>query len=162
MTSRILRGVGELTMRIFMKAWSALVVSAALVLIGAVPLLYVATLLGWQIVMLFQTGKWIGLGLTFLFTEHGLAFVPQFPTTMAPEHPALVWVLSRIHVGVLPALVGLLLVGAGVLGVLRQRAAMRARKQYREDRLRRVEDYRRDEVRAERFDGRREPFIANF
>jgi uncharacterized membrane protein (DUF106 family) len=150
-------------MRISMKAWSALVVSAALVLIGAVPLLYMATLVGWQIVMLFQTGKWIGLGLTFMFTEHGLAFVPQFAPTMAPEHPALVWVLSRVHVGLLPALIGLLLVGAGVLGMLRQRAAMRARKQYREDRLRRVDDYRRDEARAEpRFDGRREPFIANY
>lgn len=144
-----------------MKAWSALIFSAALVVIGAVPLLYLATLVGWQIVMLFQTGKWIGLGLTFLFTEHALAFVPQFPTSLAPEHPALVWALSRIHVGLLPALIGLLLVGAGVLGVLRQRAALRAREQYREDRLRRVDDYRRDDVRAERFDARREPYIAN-
>ena len=60
----------------------------------------------------------------------------------------------------LPALGGLAAIAIGVLCIVRQNAVMRADKQRKEDRVRRLQDYRRDPVAADGLDGRREPYIG--
>jgi hypothetical protein len=100
--------------------------------IGAVPVLGFAALLVWQLVTLIQT-----------------------------RHPAPLPAALSFPVLLAAALGGLALAVTGVLGVKRQRAAQRTAKQQREDRLRRVQDYRRDDVATDTLDGRREPFIAS-
>jgi hypothetical protein len=127
-----------------MKAWTALMFSAALAIAGALPVLCLAALFVWQLATLFLTRSWTPLPATLLLPEN--------------LDPAALSVLARVHAGLLPALLGLVIAALGVRGVLRQRTAMRARKRMHEDRLRRVQAYRTDEP-ADRLDGRREPFI---
>ena len=57
---------------------------------------------------------------------------------------------------------GVLVLGVaiGVFWILRQRTVIRAEKQRKEDRVRRLQDYRRDPVAADGIDGRREPYIG--
>lgn len=60
----------------------------------------------------------------------------------------------------LPALAGLAAIALGAAGVLRQKRRIRAEKQRHADRVRRLQDYRRDPTVADTLDGRREPFIG--
>jgi hypothetical protein len=133
-----------------LKTRTAFLLWAALAIVGAVPVVCFAAIVVWQLVMLFQTRSWVPMPATVLFPEN-----------LLPGHPAALWVLTRIHAALLPALVGLGIAALGVLGVLRKRAAIRAHRQENEDRLRRVQDYLRDGVMTERLDGRREPFISD-
>ena len=128
-------------------ARAVLILSAALVVAGLVPLLYFVGLLGWQIVTLFQTRAWVALPVSLLFSEHSFAFIPQFPwpwlaspDSLLPAHTAIVWVLSKVHAGLVFGLAGLALGAVGVVGVLKQRALQRAQKQELDDRKRRVRD----------------------
>lgn len=150
-----------------LRARAVLIFSAALVVFGLVPVLYFVGLLAWQLAMLFQTGAWTPLPASLLFTDHSFAFVPGFPWTwlmspdsLLPVHTGAMWVLGRLHAGLIFALVGLVIVALGVIGTLRQYATIRAQKQRREDSLRRVRDYLRDEGTIAPFDERREPFIS--
>jgi hypothetical protein len=153
-----------------MKSWTALFVSAALIVLGAAPAIYLATLFAWQVATSMQLGSWVPLPAMLLFTDHALlqtgkatpvlGFVPDLSWAWrpGPETPLpATLILGKLHFAVLPALAGVLLAGHGALRLLRQGAALRARRQYREDRLRRVHDYQRDHADAL---GRREPFIA--
>lgn len=60
----------------------------------------------------------------------------------------------------LPALGGIAALAIGVLCIVRQNSAIRAEKQRKEDRVRRLQDYRRDATGADIIDGRREPYIG--
>ena len=149
-------------------ARAVLILSAALVVAGLVPLLYSLGLVGWQIAALVQTRSWVPLPASLLFTEHSFAFIPQLawpwlgsPDSLLPVHTALVWVLSRVHAGLAFGLAGLAITALGVTGVLRQRAVIRAQKQYVHDRERRVRDYRNDKSPAPTLDERLEPFISS-
>lgn len=148
-------------------ARAALILSAALVVAGLVPLLYFVGLVGWQVVTLFQTRAWVPLPLSLVFSEHSFAFIPQLawpwlasPDSLLPAHAAIVWALSKVHAGLVFGLAGLALGAAGVVGVLRQRAAIHAQRQDREDRERRMRDYRNDHSAAPTLDERLEPFIS--
>ena len=141
-----------------LKARTVILFSAVLVLAGSVPVLYFVALFVWQIGMLFQVGKWAPLPATLPFTDHPLVFVPEFPWT-APK--AVGWLLDNLHVGLVPAVVGCAMVALGALGVLRQKAVIRLQKQRKEDRLRRMRDYRREDSQADALEGRREPFIGS-
>jgi len=135
-----------------------------LVLVGAVPVLFFAGLIGWQVITLFQGGGWVPLPALLLFSDPSLAFVPDLSWiwhASADSPPPLVWVLSRVHFALLPALAGLAIMAIGVRRVLMQRAALRAQRDQHEDRLRRVQDYQRGDGSADTLDGRREPFFAN-
>lgn len=150
------------------RARAVLILSAALVVAGLVPLLYFAGLVGWKIAALLQTRAWVPLPSSLLFTEHSFAFIPQVPwawlaspDSLLPAHTALVWVLSRVHVGLASGLAGLAIIAVGVMGVLRQRAVIRAQRQYSDDRERRVSDYRNDNSPAPTLDERLEPFISS-
>jgi len=148
-------------------ARAVLILSAALVVAGLVPLLYFVGLLGWQIVTLFQTRSWVPLPVSLFFTEHSFAFIPQFPwpwlaspDSLLPAHTAIMWVLSKVHAGLVFGLAGLALGAVGVVGVLKQRALLRAQKQELDDRKRRVRDYRNDHSAPPTLDERLEPFIS--
>jgi hypothetical protein len=151
----------------------ALIASVLLIVAGALPVLFLAGLVAWQVVTLFQAGAWVPLPVLLLFTDHAvlqagklapvLGFIPDLSliwTAGTDTVKPVLWVLSRLHFAVLPALAGLALIALGVRGLLRQRAALHARKNYQEDRLRRVQDYRQDDADSDAFDGRREPFIS--
>lgn len=140
---------------------------AAVAIAGLAPLLYLAGLLAWQLVTLFQRGSWIPLPASLLLTEHSFAFLPALgwawlmsPDSLLPAHTALMWVLGRMHAGAIFGVVGLALITLGVLGVLRHYAAIRVQRQRAEDRRRRMRDYRNDEWQPAAFDARREPFIS--
>jgi hypothetical protein len=147
-----------------MKAWFSLlkartVFSFAVVLVvaGLGAVLYFVALFVWQIALRVQAGSWVPFPATLLFSEHSLAFIPEFPWA-APE--ALASILDRLHLGLVFALPGLAAMALGVLVALRQKALIRALTQREEDRLRRVRDYRREGSAADAWDGRREPFIG--
>lgn len=147
-----------------MKAWFPLLkartmFSFAVVLVaaGLVAVLYLAALFVWQITLRVEAGSWVPFPATLLFSEHSLAFIPEFRWA-APE--ALAWILDRLHLGLVFALPGLAAMALGVLVALRQKALIRVHKQRKEDQLRRVRDYRREDSGADPWDGRREPFIG--
>lgn len=161
-----------------LKARTALLFSAVLVPAGSVPVLYFVALCVWQIGTRVQGGPWVPLPATLLFTDHSLlqagkaapvlAFIPEFrwpwfmnPDGWLPAHQALAWILDRLHVGLVFALAGLAVMALGALGALRQRAVIRVQKQWSEDRVRRMQDYRREDSQAEALEGRREPFIGS-
>lgn len=127
-----------------LRAKAVLTFSLALVVAGLVPVLYCVGLVVWQAAALFQAGSWVPLPASVLFTDHPFAFIPKFP-----------WA------GLVFALAGLGMAAAGVTIAFRQHAAIRAERQRRDDRLRRVRDYARDDGQAAPLDGRREPFISD-
>jgi hypothetical protein len=147
--------------KVMLAFWSTLVIA------GLVPVLYFAGLVAWQVVTLFQTRSWVPLPVSLMLTEHSFAFLPALgwawlmsPDSLLPVHTALMWVLSRIHSGVIFAIVGLVPIALGAIGVYRHYSAIRAHRQRAEDSRRRVRDYRNDEGHPGSFDGRREPFIS--
>lgn len=133
------------------------VVNCALVLLGLLPVLYLLALFAWQMSGIFTAHKWVALPVTLIFTEHTFPFLPEFRWT-APA--AVAAVLDRVHVGLVPAIAGLALAAFGALRALEQFAGMRAAKRQREDRLRRIQDYRRQPFGIAAPDGRREPYIG--
>lgn len=134
-----------------------LIVNCALVLAGLLPVVYLLALLGWQFAGVFTAGKWVALPATVLFTEHKLDFIPQFPSA-APAAAAAF--LDRVHVALIPAVAGLALAAFGALRAARDIAILRAERRQREDRLRRIQDYRRHGFGSVAPDGRREPYIG--
>ena len=151
----------------------ALMFSVLLILAGAVPVLFLAGLIAWQVVTLLQGGGWVPLPALLLFSDPAvlqagraapvLALIPDLSwiwTAGADSLPPVTWVLSRVHFALLPALAGLALMALGVRGVLKRRAETRALRERHEDRLRRVQDYQRDDISPDTLDGRREPFIS--
>jgi len=150
-----------------LRAKVMMVLWATVAIVGLAPVLYLAGLVAWQAVTLFQQRSWVPLPASLLLTEHSFAFLPALgwawlmsPDSLLPAHTALMWVLSRVHAGAIFGVVGLGLIALGVIGVLRHYAAIRAQRQRAEDRSRRVRDYRNDDGQAAPFDGRREPFIS--
>jgi hypothetical protein len=141
----------------------ALMFSVLLILAGAVPVLFLVGLVAWQVVTLVQGGGWVPLPALLLFGDHSFGFVPDLSWiwhASADSPPPILWLLSRVHFALLPALAGLALMALGVRRVFMQRAARRAQRENHEDRLRRVQDYQRDGISPDTLDGRREPFIS--
>ena len=153
-----------------LKSRMVLLLLAAVVVAGLAPVLYFIALFGWQISGVFQAGSWIPLPAALAFTDHSLVqagkaapvlpFIPQLHWSWA-THKVVAWMLGQLHVGLIPALVGLAVTAIGALRVLQQNDVIRVQEQWHEDRLRRVLDYRREDGRAHALDGRREPFISS-
>lgn len=140
--------------------------AGVLVLAGIVPVLYLLALLGWQLAGVFLWGTWIPLPVALLFVGDPasagkaaavLPFVPYLSGVQVTNGAA-VWILGKLHVAVIPALVGCAIVARALLGILRQKARIRAAKQRTEDRVRRIQDYRQGK---DFFDERREPYIGS-
>jgi len=156
-----------------MKAWTALFVSFALILIGAAPVAYLLVLLMAQLIASIQIVGAVALPLAVLFTEPAalqaskaaaiVGLVPNLSSiwVAGPDSPdALLWLLNKVHVAAIPTLLGLPLIAAGVLSIRRRRAEIRVHTQQNEDRLRRVRDYQQDDTVGDAL-GRREPFISS-
>jgi len=159
-----------------MKARKVPVFGVALVVAGLVPVLYFLALFAWQMTASIEIRSWIALPATLLFIDLSplqaakaapvLGFIPQFPwpwltnpDAWLPLHGAVTWILTRVHVGLPFALVGLPVIALGVRAALRQRAVFRAQRQQYEDRLRRTRDYRLEDH-QDPLGERREPFIG--
>lgn len=128
-----------------LKVRAVLISGVVLVVAGLLPVLYFAVLLVWQIAAFFQTGSWLALPATLLFSDHS----------------PLLALLDRLPVRLLFALVGIAAMALGALSALRQMAVIRERKQRDEDRMRRVREYRREDNRIEPVDERMEPYIGS-
>jgi hypothetical protein len=145
---------------------ASLVFSVSLIVAGLVPVAYFLALAAGQLTLSIQGGKWIALPVTLAFSDHALlatgkaapllSFIPQFPWIATPTVTPF---LDKVHIALVPALLGLALVTLGVLRILRHKALVRAIQQREDDRIRRMEDYRRDG--GDFIDGRREPFISS-
>jgi hypothetical protein len=161
---------------------------------GLALVLQLAALLLWQYGIALQKPSWPRLPIELLFADRAklattvlapyLQYIPQIEWSWlanredtSATHAAAAWLVSKVHIGVVPALLGVpLLLGGGKL-LLRQLHALGAARRYKVDRMRRVEQYRkglleerlepfdsslgaRTEYRDERFEQRKEPFLG--
>jgi hypothetical protein len=171
----------------------AALLAIAVALAGAALVLQLAVLLIWQYGIALQTRSWPRLPVALLFADHAqlaassaaplLQFIPQLewtwihsPAGTSPTHTIATWIVDKVHIGVAPALLGVLVVLGGIAVFLGQRSALAAARRRKADRLRRVGAYRnhpyderqeplehrgeRSEHRDERFEYRKEPFIG--
>lgn len=166
-----------------MKAWfrllksrTLLFFSAVVAIFGFVPVLYLLGLVAWQFSARVDGGSWVALPAALMFADHALlrgaktdpvlAYIPQFSRDWAwTASDAAAWILSKLHVGVVPAVIGCGVMAVGISCVLRQRVLIRIhkerKKERKKNRVRRIEGYRREANRTDAGEGRREPFIGS-
>jgi hypothetical protein len=168
-----LAGDQELSMKAWfrlLKARTLLLCSAGVVSLGLAPVMYLLGLVAWQLDTRLETGAWIGLPAALVFSDRALlqgghvapvlAFIPHFDWAWSTNEVG-AQILSKLHVGLIPALIGCGVMAVGISGVLRQRVLIRIHKDRKKDPVRRIDDYRREASRVEAGDGgRREPFIG--
>lgn len=153
-----------------LKARTLLLSSAGVVIVGLAPVLYLVGLIAWQFDTRLETSSWIALPAALVFTDRALlqggnvapvlAFIPHFDWAWSTNE-VVAQILSKLHVGLIPALIGCGVMAVGISGVLRQRVLIRIHKERKKDRVRRIVDHRREASRADAGDdGRREPFIG--
>lgn len=152
-----------------LKARTLLLCSGLVAIIGLAPLLYVLGLVAWQFDTFRQTGSWIALPAALVFTDRALlqggdvapvlAFIPYFGAWSTNEVVARI--LSTLHVGLIPGVIGCAVMAVGMSCVLRQRVLIRIHKERKKDPVRRLDNYRREARGADAGDdSRREPFIG--
>jgi di/tricarboxylate transporter len=132
------------------KARAIWLFGGALALAGILLALHGLGLFLWQYVNALQSRVWVRLPATLAFSDHAqlrgsevdpvLGFIPQSGLVL---HEAVMWLLDRVHIGLVSLLLGLLSAAAGVLLALRQQALLDRAKRLEEDRLRRLQAYRR-------------------
>ena len=130
------------------------------VLLGVVLVLHSAALLLWQYIGLIDTRAWTALPARLWFVDQSLLsntaagrvlpFMPEFQWPWLSGHPVASWILDRMHIGVLPAALGALLVAGGRAAVRHQTEALKLAKQHTQDRLRRAREYRKAPLPEER------------
>ena len=147
-----------------------LLCSVGVVLIGLAALAYLGGLLAWQIDMQLKTGAWIALPAGLAFVDRAmlqganlapvLAFIPQLDSTWTTHD--VVWrVLSQLHIGLIPGLIGFGVMAVGLSSFLRQRTLIRIHKERRKAPVKRLDKHRREASPTQAADnGRREPFIG--
>jgi hypothetical protein len=152
--------------RFQVKARVAALLGLAVALAGLALVLQLAVLLFWQYGIALQKASWPKLPLGLLFADHAklastalapyLEYLPRLEwswlanraDTSAP-HVVAVWLVDKVHIGLVPALLGVPLVLGGGKLVLRQIRALSGARRYRADRLRRLDQYRRGSERLE-------------
>jgi di/tricarboxylate transporter len=132
------------------KARAIWLFGAALVLAGVCLALHGLGLFVWQYVTRLQSGEWVRLPASLAFSAHAklrgpevdpvLGFIPQSGLVL---HEVALWLLDRVHIGLVSLLLGLLGAAAGVLLAMRQRALLDGARRLEQDRLRRLQAYRR-------------------
>jgi hypothetical protein len=136
-----------------LKARILLLCSAGVVILGLAPLAYVVGLVAWQIHTRLETGAWIALPAALLFADRApLPFIPHLDWTWR-THEVVARILSELHIGVIPGLVGCAVTAVGISSLLRQRILIRIQKERKKNPIQRLDDYRSE--------GRREPFIGD-
>lgn len=153
-----------------LKARFLLLSSVGAVLIGLALLAYLVGLVAWQVDMQVKTGSWIALPAGLAFVDRALlqggnlgpvlAFIPQLDSTWSTHD--VVWrIAGKLHIGLLPGLIGFGVMAVGVSSFLRQRTLIRIHKERRKPPVRRVGNHRREASPAKAANnGRREPFIG--
>ena len=151
-----------------LKARILLFCSLGVVLIGLAPLLYLIGLAAWQIHMQLQTGAWIALPASVPFTDRALlqagplapvlAFIPHMDWPRG-THDVVRHIVSSVHIGAIPGLIGCAVLAVGVSSLLRQRTLIRIHKDRRK--AQRLDRQRYASSLADaNHDGRREPVIG--
>lgn len=152
-----------------LRARTLLLFYAMLVPVALLPVLYFLALVAWQMSTRLKTGAWLQLPATLVFSDYALKadkvaevlpYIPHFASPWSADE-VVVTILDKLHVGLIPALLGSIIILLGVLGVWQQRERIRLVRQWRQDRLRRTRDYRHDTGRKLETDDRREPFIGS-
>lgn len=132
-----------------------------LMLAGLGLVLQLVVLLAWQWMVAFEFRSWPELPLRLLFVDQAalnsaklapfLPLIPEIqwswlrdPQALPELQAAAVWLLERIHIGMVPAILGALVALYGYSISSRQRGVLAAARQGKEDRLRRLREYRRD------------------
>lgn len=158
-------------MRVWLHLFKARILflcSLGVVLIGLGLLAYLIGLVAWQVDMHVKTGSWIALPAGFAFVDRALlqsgnlapllAFIPQLDSTWTTDD--VVWrILSNLHIGLIPGLVGFGVMAVGVSSLLRQRTLIRIHKERRKAPVQRLDKHRR-EAKIVNDETRREPFIG--
>jgi hypothetical protein len=145
-----------------------LLCSLGVVLIGLAALAYLIGLLAWQIDMQMKSGAWIALPVGLAFVDRAalqggnlapvLAFIPQLDSAWTTHD--VVWrVLSQLHIGLIPGLIGFGVMAVGISSLLRQATLIRIHKERRKAPVQRLDKHRR-EAKPVSDDRRREPFIG--
>ncbi len=153
-----------------LKARILLLSSLGVVLIGLALLAYLLGLSAWQVHMRLETGSWIALpaGLPFVdrATLQGgnlapvLAFIPRLDSTWT-THDVVWQILSKLHIGLIPGLIGFGVMAVGMSSLLRQRTLIRIHKERRKAPVKRIDKHRREASPKQATEhGRREPFIG--
>ena len=135
---------------------------AVLVLLGALLVLQLAALLAWQYSIALDNRAWPRMPLMLMFADPAkvsgaatqfLSVLPEIPwawlrdpqnVNTAP-HMAATWVLGELHLGLLPALLGLIAAWAGIKLIGRQKQRYAVAQREKEDRVRRLRAYRREQ-----------------
>ena len=129
-------------------------------LVGLALVLQLAALLLWQYGIALQKPSWPRLPIDLLFADHAklastalapyLEYIPRLEWSWlanredtSATHAVAVWLVNKVHIGVVPALLGVPLALGGWKLLLRQMRAVAGARRYRADRLRRVAEYRR-------------------
>ena len=145
-----------------LKVWAIRLFGVLLALAGALLVVQLVALLLWQYGIALETRAWPRLPIRLLFADHSelaaksiapiLQFIPEIrwswirdPQNPSALYPVAAWLFDRVHIGVVPALLGALLALRGVLLVMRHKYALVAAKQQDGDRLRRIHEYRRQQ-----------------
>jgi hypothetical protein len=132
---------------------------AALVLVGGLLVLQLVALLVWQYSVALETRAWPRLPLVFVFSDHSqlsaatarfLPVIPEFPWSWLRDsengssvmHVLATWLLDKVHIGLVPALLGVAIMIIGGIIAIRQKDMLGAAKRHDEDRRRRVREYR--------------------
>src|SRR3954468_9015236 len=159
--ARTLRGASGL-----MGFWSqvrscvAMLLGLIVALAGAALVLQLAALLLWQYGIALQKPSWPRLPIELLFADHAklastalapyMEYIPRVEWSWlanredtSATHAVVVWLLNKVHIGVVPALLGVALLLNGGKLLLRQISALDGARRYRADRLRRLREYRR-------------------
>lgn len=117
---------------------------AGLACAGALLVLYACALVAWQYAMRIETGAWVSLPANVMFAAQTgklapiSAFLPDLPAAWLGDNVAVAWTFERFHIGVPFAALGLFLLPAGVLMVVRQNELLRIEERAAADRMRRV------------------------
>jgi hypothetical protein len=165
-------GNQELVMRAWLhllKARFLLLCSAGVVLIGLALFAYLLGLVAWQVDMHFKTGSWIALPAGLAFVDRALlqsgnlapvlAFIPQLDSTWSTHD--VVWrILSQLHIGAIPGLIGFGVMAVGISSLLRQKTLIRIHKERRKATVHRLDPAREASRAKAGDDGRQEPFIG--
>lgn len=153
-----------------LKARTLLLCSAGVVVLGLAPVLYFLGLVAWQVDTRLETGAWTALPAALVSADRALPqagnvapvlpFIPHFDWAWS-SNEVVAQILSKLHIGLIPGLIGCGVMAVGISGVLRQRTLIRIHKERKKDRVRSLDNYRRETRRADAGDdGRREPFIG--
>jgi hypothetical protein len=135
---------------------------AVLVLLGALLVLQLAALLAWQYSIALDTRAWPRMPLMLMFADPAkasgaaaqfLSVLPEIPwpwlrdpqNVNAAPHMAATWLLGELHLGLLPALLGLVAAWTGISLIGRQKRRYAVAQREKEDRVRRLRAYRREQ-----------------